>query len=132
MERPLLLSLAPTDFSAPTANTEGIKNLLSSSIRSAKRHGIWFTLARQERMMLDLCARLKLKFRSVELMRALASVLSKLEGARTSLEARLARGVMLAWAYSECAIRWGNPSAKSWRNDLDYIRFLGDFWSRWP
>jgi hypothetical protein len=124
-----LLSLAPTDYSAATVNTEGIKNLLTSSIRSAKRHGIWFTLARQERTILNLCARLDVKFRSKELMRMLASILSRIGGARSLLQAKLARGVMLAWNYSESAVRWGNSSAREWRNDLVYIRFLGDlFW----
>ena len=124
--------MAPTDFTPVTVNTEGIKNLLSSSIRSAKRRGLWFKLARQERTILNLCARLDLKFKSLKLMRVLASILSKLDGARNSLEARLARGVMLAWNYSECAVRWGNTSARVWRNDLVYIRFLGDFSRRWP
>jgi len=90
----------------------------------AKRSGVWFRLRRRQRGMFELAMRLRVKFQSHDLLRALVSVLKELRETCDPVGGALVRGMRLAWALSESAVRWGNVSARVWRNDLNYIRFL--------
>jgi hypothetical protein len=80
--------------------------------------------------MLTLALKLKVKFQSLDLLRAVLSVFKKLQQAGKSMYAELVRGMKLAWMFSEAAVSWGNASAKDWRNDRQFIAFLGRFSSR--
>ncbi|MDA4118269.1 MAG: hypothetical protein OK455_07990 [Thaumarchaeota archaeon] len=93
----------------------------------SKRRGTWFKLSRPERSIWSLALRLRVKFRSPDLMRALVSIAKKLEGFGRTLHSRFTRGMTLAWAFSEAAVSWGYTEARTWRNDLGYIEFLGLF-----
>jgi len=91
----------------------------------SKRRGTWFRLSRPERSIWSLALRLRVKFKSPDLMRALVSIAKKLEGFGRTAHSRLKRGMTLAWAFSTAAVNWGYEEAKSWRNDLGYMEFLG-------
>jgi hypothetical protein len=106
-----------------------VKNHLKKAIATSKRRGAWFSLDRMERSILRLAARLDLKFSSLELFRALASILKKLEQHGETLYAWLQRGTKLAWAFSEFAVSSGNKSARSWRNERSYAVYLGQILS---
>lgn len=106
-----------------------IKNHLRKAIATSKRRGAWFSLGRTERSILYLATRLELKFTSLELLRALTSILKKLEQHGETLYAWLQRGIKLAWAFSEFAVASGNRSASSWRNDRSYAVYLGQVFS---
>ena len=90
----------------------------------AKRAGTWFRLRRRERGMFELAMRLNVKLQSRDLLRALVSVLKDLRQTCDPVGGALVMGMRLAWALSESAVRWGNESARAWRNDLSYVRFL--------
>jgi hypothetical protein len=105
--------------------SERVKRLLKRSVTSAKRRGAWFSLDRKERGILSLAIRLDVKFSSIELLRAITSVLKKLEEHGDTLYSRIQRGIKLAWAFSEAAVTWGNASAKEWRHDRTYADYLG-------
>jgi hypothetical protein len=90
----------------------------------AKRSGTWFRLLRRERKMFELAMRLDVKLQSHDLLRALVSVLKSLRETCDTAGAAFVRGVHLAWAISESAVRWGNEEAREWRNDLNFVRFL--------
>ena len=98
---------------------------MKRSVTSAKRRGAWFSLDRKERGILSLAIRLEVKFSSIELLRAITSVLKKLEECGDTLYSRIQRGIKLAWAFSEAAVTWGNASAKEWRHDRAYADYLG-------
>ena len=70
------------------------------------------------------------KFESLDLLRALASILKKLEQHGETLYAWLQRGTKIAWAFSEYAVSCGNQSAKLWRNDRAYAFYLGSMLSK--
>jgi len=114
-----------TDIEESRAFSQQIKNHLKKSITTSKRRGSWFSLDRMERSILSLASRLDLKFSSLSLFRALASILKKLEQHGETLYAWLQRGVRLAWAFSEFAVATGNNSARLWRNDRQYAEYLG-------
>ncbi|MGD0146606.1 MAG: hypothetical protein ABSB53_07140 [Nitrososphaerales archaeon] len=105
---------------------------MKKAITTSKRRGAWFSLDRTERSILYLATRLELKFSSLDLLRALTSILKKLEQHGETLHAWLQRGVKLAWAFSEFAVASGNKSARSWRNDRSYAMYLGQVFSRSP
>jgi hypothetical protein len=102
-----------------------VKSHLKKAIATSKRRGAWFSLDRKERSILHLSLRLDVKFESLQLLRALASILKKLEQHGETLYAWLRRGTTLAWAFSEYAVSCGNKSAVSWRNDRNYALYLG-------
>ena len=125
-----MLSLAPTIDAVTDNPPEKIKKLFNTLIQKSKRQGAWYRLSRQERGICTLAMRLKVKFESVGLLRALVSIMKKLGQFGESQYSRLMLGTRLAWAYSSVAVTWGYSGAKAWRNDASYIEFLGLFHSR--
>ncbi len=114
-----------SESAIPNIFSRRVKSHLSRTIVQAKRRGAWFSLGRREKSILYLSVRLKLKFESLDLLRALASILKKLEQCGETMYALLQRGTRMAWAFSEFAVSCGNKAAKSWRNDRSYALFLG-------
>jgi len=114
-----------TQYSEETAFSQTVKSHLKKVMTISKRRGAWFALERREKSILYLSLKLKVKFASLDLLRALASILKKLEQHGETLHAWLQRGSMIAWAFSEFAVSCGNTAAKSWRNDLNYALYLG-------
>jgi len=118
-----------TDTEASRTFSQRVKNHLKKAITTSKRRGAWFSLDRMERSILSLATRLDLKFSSLDLLRALASILKKLEQHGDTMYAWLQKGIRLAWAFSEFAEASGNKSARSWRSDRAYALFLGRIFS---
>ena len=90
----------------------------------AKRAGTWFRLPRQKRGMFELAMRLDVKLQSLDLLKALVSVLRSLREMFDMKFVALMKATKIAWAFSEAAVRSGNSAAREWRSDLSYIRFL--------
>jgi len=90
----------------------------------AKRAGTWFKLRRQERGMFELAMRLDVKLQSHDLLKALVSVLRNLRERFDKGFSLLMRATRMAWAFSEACVRAGNTSARGWRNDQNYVRYL--------
>ena len=111
--------------SASLTFTQRIKSHLKKAIISSKRRGAWFSLDKKEKSIVYLSVRLDVKFESLQLLRALASIMKKLEAQGETLHAWLIRGTKLAWAFSDYAVSCGNKGAKAWRNDRSYALFLG-------
>ena len=110
---------------ASTDSSNRIRTLLKNAMLASKRSRTWFRLTRRERSIVTLSLRLKIKLQSLDLLRALVSVLKKMKESGNTLYAWLTRGVALAWAFSDAATSWGNKEAQSWRYDRGYIFFLG-------
>ncbi len=99
---------------------------MKRSIADSKRRGAWFSLERHEKSLLSLASRLEVKFESLDLLRAIVSVMKKLESLGDTLYARIERGTRLAWTFSEFARKNGNVTAQGWRTDRAYIDYLGN------
>ena len=117
--------MQPAYFTQASTFAQRVKSFLKKAVISSKRRGAWFSLDSKERGILSLAIRLEVKFSSMALLRAITSVLKKLEEFGDTLHSRLRNGARLAWAFSEFAVASGNSSARAWRHDLDYIRYLG-------
>ncbi len=114
-----------SEYAAEEPFPARIKNHIKLAMLKAKRRGAWFSLDRREKSILYLSVRLKLKFESLDLLRAVASILKKLQQQGETVYAWLQRGTKLAWAFSEFAVSCGNVTARSWRNDRGYAIYLG-------
>jgi len=107
-----------------------ITNHLKKAIITSKRRGAWFALDRREKSLIYLAIRLNVSYRSLDLLRALTSVLKKLEQQGETIYSWLQRGTRLAWVFSGFAVRCGNASAAAWRNDRSYALYLGAVFSK--
>lgn len=113
------------EISESTTFPARVKSILKHAVTSGKRRGAWFALETREKALLSLAIRLEVKFSSMDLLRALASVLKKLEGRGETMHAWLQRGTKLAWSFSEFAASTGNKSAVLWRHEPTYAEYLG-------
>ncbi|MDG6952492.1 MAG: hypothetical protein JRM96_03485 [Nitrososphaerota archaeon] len=98
----------------------------------SKRTKQWYALSRQDRGLYSLALNLDIKFNSFDLMRALVSILKRLRSCTDGFYSRFVLGTRMAWAFSEAAVRWGNPQARGWRHDIGYAMYLASFTGRRP
>jgi hypothetical protein len=101
--------------------------LIKRQMTVSKRQGTWFRLNVQERSIINLALSLHVSFKSLELLRAIVSVMKRLQQVSNKSFSQLLRGSKLARSFSEAAVSWGNTAAKSWRSEMTYIAFLGKF-----
>lgn len=94
-------------------------------MKRAKRSGYWYRLSKMERSLFELCIRLKVKMKGMEIIKAVVSVMKKVVSTGKNELACFLRGVRLAWLYSKTAVSWGYKEAEAWRNDISYVSFLG-------
>jgi hypothetical protein len=71
-----------------------------------------------------LALRLDVSLQSRDLLKALVSVLKNLRESCDAGYIAMMKGLRFAWGFSEAAVAWGNESAREWRRDKQYIRFL--------
>ena len=93
----------------------------------AIRRGLWFkVLSRVERASINLTLKVVRKVRSLLLAKVLTNIMKKLLDAMESKVARLMKevGRGLAQNLSRIAQKWGNKSAKSWSQDLGFVKYL--------
>ncbi len=102
-----------------------VRRVLVSQMAKAKRHGGWFRLSTLERGILSLALKTNATFESLALNRALVSILCRLKELCAPFREQIMRGSAIALAFSEAATSWGNPNARSWREDRSYHLFLG-------
>ena len=106
---------------------QSVRRTLASQMAKSRRNGAWFRLSSMERGILSLALRLKVKFESAQLAKALVSVLSRLADLGDAVYSQLLAGTKLAWSFSDAAVSWGNESARLWKNDRSFALFLGRF-----
>jgi hypothetical protein len=107
--------------------SERIRALIKRQVTVSKRQGIWFRLDQQERAIVNLALSLKVSFKSSELMRAIVSIMKRLQEVGSRSFELVLRGSRLATSFSEAAVSWGYAAASSWRSDMAFITFLGRF-----
>jgi hypothetical protein len=112
---------------APKHASEKIRMMIKRRMTVSKRQGTWFRLNVQERSIINLALSLNVSFKSLELLRAIVSIMKRLQQVSNKSFGQLLRGTKIAWAFSEAAVNWGYAAAKSWRSDTTYIAFLGEF-----
>jgi hypothetical protein len=106
-------------------NSSSIRMMLASRMAKAKRNGGWFKLTRLERGLLSLAIQTRAKFEGFALVRAVVSILRKLNEVCSPMYGQLLRGTEIARAFSEAAASWGHMEARFWGNDRAYALFLG-------
>lgn len=107
-------------------NTEITKKFLLTLRDKSRRSGAWWKINHSERSLMHLAIKLRVKFASEELLRAISSVVKKLGHLLGAFQSALGKGARLAWLFSETACLWGNAEAYSWRYDSKYVEYLGN------
>lgn len=107
--------------------TNSVRRALASQMAKSRRNGSWFRLSGMERGILSLSLRLKVTFESVQLAKALVSVLSRLADLGDAVYSQLVAGTKLACSFADAAATWGHQGARAWKNDRMYALFLGRF-----
>jgi len=103
------------------------KNALAKIKAKALRRGVWFrVLTVGERAQMELTMKVVKKIRSLFLAKVVANIVEKLLEAMESKVTRLMRevGPALAQKLIGIAQKWGNESAKSWSQDLGFVKYL--------
>ncbi|MEM3638063.1 MAG: hypothetical protein QXE12_05220 [Conexivisphaerales archaeon] len=113
----------------PLLSPSSIRRFVKRTVVSSRRNGLWFKLTKDQRSLLSLSLTLKIKFESFALLRALVSVIKRLAEMGQGVYNAIVKGMRLAWAFSSAASSWGNKSASDWRNDRNYIIYLGTFYT---
>ncbi len=93
----------------------------------AMRAGVWFRrLPRIDRVLVDLTIRVADNIHSITLAKSLLTIIRKMEGYLESNLSRALReiGLPLAQKLSLTAQKWGNPTAKNWPTDSNFVNFL--------
>jgi len=94
----------------------------------AVRQRVWFrVLSRVERGIVDLTIRCVERIKSRVLARIVSTIVAKIltRLPPSFLETAMRVGRDLADEISEIARAWGNMNASRWRQNCDFIRFLG-------
>lgn len=104
---------------------EKIRSIIKKCVVSSRRNGAWFKLSKEQRSLLSLSLSLKVKFESISLLRALVSVIKRLGELGLGIYNSIVKGMHVAWVFSLAAEKWGNSQAKHWRNDRNYVYYLG-------
>jgi hypothetical protein len=102
------------------------RDLIGLRLRALRR-GVWSrVLGRIERALVDSTIEVVDRVRSPTLYKALVSIVKKLEDAFENRVSRAMRtfGFPCAQKLSSLAQEWGSESARSWRFDLSFVRFL--------
>ena len=100
-----------------------LKKLKSRALRA----GVWFrTLSRIDRVLIDLTIRVAGTVRSFTLANTILTVVRKLESVMESRFLRAVKevGFSIAKRLGLIAQKWGNVSARSWKFDEGFARYL--------
>jgi len=104
----------------------GRKDLVRLKLKAIRR-GVWFrALSRIDRALIDSVIKVVNGVRSFTLAKILLSVVEKLEDALENrfLNSLKEIGYPLARKLSLSAQKWGNRSAKDWKHDESFAKFL--------
>jgi len=95
---------------------------------NALRQKVWFKVAsRLERGIVDLTIRCVEKIKSPVLARIVSKIIKDLEQVLESNFLKTVENVghKIVGRLCKIALSWGNARASTWRDDVDFVRFLG-------
>jgi hypothetical protein len=104
-----------------------VQGLLKAKSK-ARKNGIWYeALSCAERAIIDLTIRCVEIIRSPTLARTITKIVSKIKQAlgKSFLQKAQEVGSDLAKNLSLVASKWGHKTAQEWKDDHQFIKFLG-------
>lgn len=117
-----------TEISAKEQSTsQRIRSSILKMIKKAKRAGIWKKMEAIDRGVLELSSRLKISFRSLELLKAIARIAKEIASVTSFLKRNYILGVKLAYKMADYAISLGYLEAVNWAKDRTYVAWWGVF-----
>ena len=104
-----------------------IRSSILKVIKKAKRAGVWKKMEAMDRGVLELSSRLKISFRSPELLRTIVRIAREISLATSFLKRNYILGVKLAYKMAEYAISLGCLEAVNWVKERTYVAWWGVF-----
>lgn len=107
-------------------NTSGrIRADLAKIITKARRSGVWRKLEKIDRSVLLLSSKLEIRFRSMELLRAITRTVKEITKLTSFVYRNYLLGIKSAYRIAKYAVSCGYKEAALWSNDRNFAVFLG-------
>jgi hypothetical protein len=111
------------------STSQRIRSSIIKMMKKAKRAGIWKKMEAMDRGILELSSRLKISFRSLELLRAIAKIAKGIASVTSFMRRNYLLGVKPAYKIAEYAVSLGYPEAMNWVKEKTYVVWWGVFCS---
>ena len=108
-------------------SSQKIRDAIVRNMRKAKRSGLWYRIGRIERGILELSCRVDVKFRSMNLLRAIVKVVKELAQMGSFAYQNYNRGLKVACKMAKFAAENGYEEALSWMKERHYVVWWGIF-----
>lgn len=119
-----------SEISAKEQSTsQRIRSSIFKMMKKAKRAGIWKKMEAMDRGILELSSRLKISFRSLELLRVIARIAKEIASVTSFMRRNYLLGVKPAYKMAEYAVGLGYIQAMNWVKDKTYVVWWGIFCS---
>ncbi|MGQ9781854.1 MAG: hypothetical protein ACUVQ8_06365 [Nitrososphaeria archaeon] len=104
-----------------------VRRILLKIIVKAKRAGAWRRISPIERGIMTLAVNLKIRFRSISLLRAITNIVRQIAEQTSFLLQNYLRGMKTAHRMAQYAAKLGHQQARSWVEDRHFIIWWGIF-----
>jgi hypothetical protein len=107
--------------------TQKIKEMILKTITRAKRSGVWGRIGRIERGILSLSSNLRITFKSMEILRAIVTIMKEITQLISFTYRNYMLGIKTASKMAKYAVKGGYQQAENWIKDKNYIIWWGIF-----
>ena len=104
-----------------------IRANLAKIITKAKRSGVWRKLEKIDRGLLSLSSKLEIRFRSMDLLRAITRIVKQIAELTSFMYSNYILGIKAAYRIAEYAVNCGYREAAEWLNDRNFTIYWGIF-----
>jgi hypothetical protein len=102
-----------------------IRANLAKIITKAKRSGVWRKLETIDRGILSLSSKLEVRFRSMDLLRAITRIVKEIAELTSFMYHNYMLGIKSAYRIAEYAVNCGYIEAAGWLNDRNFTIYWG-------
>jgi hypothetical protein len=111
------------------STSQRIRSSILKMIKKAKRAGFWKKMEAMDRSFLELSSRLKISFRSLELLRVISRIAKEIASVTSFVRRNYLLGVKPACKIAEYAVSLGYLEAMNWVKEKTYVVWWGIFCS---
>ena len=110
-----------------TVVPQEMRIMILKTIKKAKRLGVWKRIRRIERGILSLSSSLRITFKSVNLLKAIVTILKEIKQLISFTYKNYILGQKTAYKIARYAAENGYQQAAEWAKDINYIVWWGVF-----
>jgi hypothetical protein len=107
--------------------TQKIKEVILKTIRRARRSGVWKRIGKIERGVLCLSSSLQITFKSMNLLRAIVTIMKEINQLTSFTHRNYTLGIKTAYRIAEYAAESGYQQATHWTEEKTFVIWWGIF-----